>query len=233
MTTRLADWFEAYLARTRELATTALAVVPLVLVYGLGLLTASERARSGVDFVSTRLVSNVPTATYVGVQVGIAVALVFYALFRAERPFRHHLRWAWPAIGEACAWGLGLGTIVLFLMGEARLLAIVVSGPLVDRAVLSAGAGLHEELVFRALLIPLITLVLSKTIGVPKNAAVIGAVVLSSLIFSGAHHLAGEPFDGFVFLYRLVAGLVFASLFIWRGFAITAWAHAAYDFSVL
>ena len=166
-------------------------------------------------------------------QLGIAVALVFYALFRAERPFAHHLRWAWPAIGEACAWGLGLGSIVLYLMGEAQLLAIVVSGPLVDRAVLSAGAGLHEELLFRALLIPLVTLLLAKAIGLPKNAAVIGAVVVSSLVFSGAHHLAGEPFDGFVFLYRLVAGLVFASLFLWRGFAITAWAHAAYDFSVL
>lgn len=233
MTTRLADWLEAYLARTRELATTALAVVPLVLVYGLGLLTASERARSGVDFVSTRLVSHVPTATYVGLQIAIAVGLVFFALFRAQRPIGDHIRWAWPAVGEACAWGLGLGGIVLFIMGEAHLLSIVVSGPFVDRLVLSAGAGLHEELVFRALLIPLITVLLAKAIGIPKNTAIIGAVLISSLIFSGAHHLAGEPFDGFVFLYRLVAGLVFASLFIWRGFAITAWTHAAYDFSVL
>ncbi len=233
MTTRLADWLEAYLARTRELATTAFAVVPLVLVYGLGLLTASERARSGVDFVSTRLVSHVPTATYVGLQIAIAVGLVFFALFRAERPIRDHLRWAWPAVGEACAWGLGLGGIVLFIMGEAQLLSIVVSGPFVDRLVLSAGAGLHEELVFRALLMPLITVLLAKAIGIPKNTAIIGAVLVSSLIFSGAHHLAGEPFDGFVFLYRLVAGLVFACLFLWRGFAITAWTHAAYDFSVL
>jgi len=233
VTTRLADWLEAYLARTRELATTALAVVPLVLVYGLGLLTASERARSGVDFVSTRLVAQVPTITYVAVQLGVAVTLVFVAAFRAERPFRQHLRWAWPAIGEACAWGLGLGAIVLFVMHEARLLAIVVSGPLVDRTVLAAGAGLHEELVFRALLIPLVTQLLARVIGVPQRAAVAAAVLVSALAFSFAHHFAGEPFDAFVFLYRLVAGLVFAGLFLWRGFAITAWAHAAYDFSVL
>lgn len=233
MTARLVDWLEAYLARTREQATTALAVVPLVLVYGLGLMTASERARSGVDFVSTRLVSEVPTATYVGLQLGIAFGLCVFAMLRAERPIRDHVRWAWPAIGEAAAWGLLFGGIVLFLMKEAKILAIVVSGPFVDRAVLSAGAGLHEELVFRAALLPALTWLLAKAIGVPRQASIIAAVVLSAIAFSGAHHLAGEPFDGFVFLYRLVAGLVFASLFLWRGFAITAWCHAVYDFSVL
>lgn len=233
MRTRLADWLEAYLARTRELATTALAVVPLVLIYGLGLLTASERARSGVDVVSTHLVAAVPTVTYVAFQLALAVGLVFFALFRAERPIVQHLRWTWPAIAEACAWGLGLGAIVLFVMDEAHLLAVLVSGPWVDRAVISAGAGLHEELVFRALAIPSITLLLSRTIGVPSQLAVVGAVLVSSLLFSGAHHLAGEPFNGFVFLYRLVAGVVFALLYLWRGFAITAWSHAAYDFSVL
>jgi len=200
VTTRLADCLEAYLARTREQATTALAVVPLVLVYGLGLLTASARARSNMDLVSTRLVSHIPTATYIGLQLGIAVALIFFALLRAERPWRDHLRWACPAVGEAATWGLFLGAIVIFVMGEARLLAIVVSGPLVDRTVLAAGAGLHEELVFRALLIPLLTFLLGKAIGIPKQAAIIGAVLLSSVVFSAAHHLAGEPFEGFVFL---------------------------------
>lgn len=233
MTGRLVDWLEAYLSRTREASTTALAVVPLVLVYGLGLMTASERARSGVDFVSTRLVAQVPTATYVGLQLGIAIGLCVFAGLRAERPVRDHVRWAWPAIGEAAAWGLTLGAIVLFLMEEAKILAIFVSGPFVDRAVLSAGAGLHEELVFRAALVPLLTWLLAKAIGVPRQASIIAAVVLSSLAFSGAHHLAGEAFDGFVFLYRFVAGLVFAGLFLWRGFAITAWCHAFYDFSVL
>lgn len=233
MTARLVDWLEAYLARTREISTTALAVVPLILVYGLGLLTASSHARAGVDILSPHLLTHLPVATYVGIQLGLAVGLVFFAAFRSERPFRDHLRWAWPAIGEAVAWGLMLGGIVLFLMSEAKLLAIVVSGPLVDRAVLSAGAGLHEELVFRALLIPLLTHLLVKGLSVTPRTAALGAIVLSSLTFSLAHHLAGEPFDGFVFAYRLVAGLVFACLFLWRGFAITAWTHAAYDFSVL
>lgn len=233
MTARLVDWFDAYLARTRELATTALAVVPLVLVYGLGLLGASEEARSGVDLVSTHLVSRVPTVTYVGLQLALAGGLICCAMLRAERPFLQHLRWAWPAIAEACVWGLCLGAIVLFVLDEAHLLALVGSNPLVDRAVISAGAGLNEELIFRALAIPLVTVLLSKALGVPRQTAIIGAVLLSSLLFSGAHHLAGEPFDSFVFLYRLVAGLIFAGLFLWRGFAITAWAHTAYDFSVL
>lgn len=236
MTTQLADWLEAYLARTRELATVFFAVVPLVLIYGLGLTLAAPWARSGVDLISGRLLTELSTPTYVAIQFAIAVALVALAIDRRQRTVREHLRWSLPAIAEACLWGLMLGGIVLTLMDEAHLLSTSSTGltiSLMDRAVISAGAGLHEELLFRAIAVPLISLLLSRAIGVPKSAAAIGAIIISSLAFSSAHHLAGEPFSAFVFSFRLVAGFVFAALFLWRGFAITAWAHAAYDFSVL
>ncbi len=233
MTARFVDWFEAYLARTRERSTTALALVPLVLIYGLGLRFASPHAQSGVDILSGHLLTHLSPTTYIGLQVLIAVALVAYAIERRERMLRDHLRWTAPAVIEACAWGAMFGAIVLFLMNEAHLLAIGTSQSFVDRTVISAGAGLHEELIFRAIALPLFSWLLSKAIGVPARNATIAAILLSALAFSGAHHLAGEPFDAFVFLYRLVAGVVFGVLFVWRGFAIAAWTHAAYDFSVL
>lgn len=240
MTTQLADWLEAYLARTRELATVFFAVVPLVLIYGLGLTLAAPWARSGVDLISGRLLTELSTTTYIAIQCAIAIALVALAIDRRQRTVREHLRWAVPSIVEACLWGLTLGGIVLTLMDEVRLLSTTsttgtseLTISLMDRVVISAGAGLHEELLFRAFAVPLISLLLSRAIGVPKSAAAIGAIIISSLAFSSAHHLAGEPFSAFVFSYRLVAGFVFAALFLWRGFAITAWAHAAYDFSVI
>ncbi len=239
MTTQLADWLEAYLARTRELATVCFAVVPLVLIYGLGLTLAAPWARSGVDLISGRLLTELSTTTYIAIQCAIAVALIALAIDRRQRTVREHLRWTLPSIVEACLWGLTLGGIVLALMDEVRLLSTSTTGmtepaiSLMDRFVISAGAGLHEELLFRAIAVPLISALLSRAIGVPKSAAAVGAVIISSLAFSSAHHLAGEPFSAFVFSYRLVAGFVFAALFLWRGFAITAWAHAAYDFSVI
>jgi len=235
--TPLADWLELYLYRTREVSTVAFGSVPLVLIYGLLLPIASPWARSGVDLISGPLLAELSTLTWVAIQVAIALALVAFAIDRRQRTVREHLSWSWPPIIEACIWGLTLGGLVLFLMDEAHLLSTASPAPLelslVDRLVISAGAGLHEELLFRLLALPLVSWLLSRALGVPRRAALIGAVILSSLGFSLAHHFAGEPLDAFVFAYRLTAGLVFATLFVTRGFAVTAWAHAAYDFSVI
>lgn len=234
VTGRLVDLLETYHRRTRDTTTVALAVVPLVLIYGLGLLQASRAAQAGVDIVSGQLLSRFPTTTYVGIQLGIAVLLVVFALFRRQQPVAMHLRWAAPSVAEACGWGLFLGAIVLFVLDRASLLGpFVVPGEFVDRVVLSAGAGLHEELVFRLLMVPLVALGLERALGIGRPMALTGAALVSSFAFAAAHHLAGEPFDGFVFAFRTVAGMVFAALFLWRGFAVAAWAHAAYDFHAL
>ena len=234
--TPLADWLELYHHRTREVSTVALSVVPLVLLYGLFLPLASPWARSGVDLISGPLLEQLSTLTWVAIQLGIALILFAFAIDRRQRRVREHLSWSWPPIVEACLWGLVLGGLVLFLMDEAKLLSTGHADTaigLVDRLVISTGAGLHEELLFRLLALPLVSWLLVHAIGLTRTTALIGAVLLSSFGFSLAHHLAGEPFSAFAFTYRLVAGLVFSTLFVTRGFAVTAWAHAAYDFSVL
>jgi hypothetical protein len=57
------------------------------------------------------------------------------------------------------------------------------------------------------------------------------AMLLSALVFAGAHHIGpyGEPFEGYVFLFRTLAGLYFALLYQLRGFAVAVGAHACYD----
>ena len=59
------------------------------------------------------------------------------------------------------------------------------------------------------------------------------AAVVSSLLFALAHFQAlnttGEDFQWFTFIFRFLAGGLFASLYVFRGFGITAGAHVAYD----
>jgi hypothetical protein len=47
---------------------------------------------------------------------------------------------------------------------------------------------------------------------------------------AAAHHVGpfGEPFDRYVFVFRLLAGLYFAVVYRLRGFGIAAGAHALY-----
>ena len=57
------------------------------------------------------------------------------------------------------------------------------------------------------------------------------AAVVSALLFSAAHHVGpyGEKMNSYVFLFRTMAGVYFALLFQFRGFAVAAGAHACYD----
>jgi hypothetical protein len=60
------------------------------------------------------------------------------------------------------------------------------------------------------------------------------AMTASALAFAGAHHIGplAEPCVWFNFIFRWLAGLFFAGVFVLRGFGIAVGAHAAYDILV-
>jgi len=96
--------------------------------------------------------------------------------------------------------------------------------------VLSLGAGLYEELVFRVLLIPALAAALAAG-GAGRRAALAGAAVLSALAFSAAHYVGplGDEWALGSFAFRFVGGLAFSAILVLRGFGIVAWTHALYD----
>ncbi len=63
----------------------------------------------------------------------------------------------------------------------------------------------------------------------------LGAAVVSSLIFSLFHYLGplGDSFQLSSFVFRFVAGMVLAGIYRWRGFGIAAGTHALYDVFVV
>jgi membrane protease YdiL (CAAX protease family) len=95
------------------------------------------------------------------------------------------------------------------------------------------GAGIYEELLFRLILITAAVWLIRLWLP-DKRKSMVLAVLASSLLFAAAHYVgaAGYSFGWFSFLFRFVAGVFFAVLFIFRGFGITAGAHALYDISV-
>ena len=106
---------------------------------------------------------------------------------------------------------------------------------LVTKLVMSVGAGLYEELAFRLFLMGGLFAAMHKIGGLHRVLSAVVAVVVSSLIFSAVHHVGnmGEAFTMSAFVFRFFAGVVFASLFQVRGFAIAAWTHALYDVWVM
>ena len=94
------------------------------------------------------------------------------------------------------------------------------------------GTGIHEELIFRVLImLPLVSL-LAKHVRTRFQAAVIAAA-MSSLLFATAHvdwlNPAGEPFQELTFLFRFAAAGMFAAVFHYRGFGIAVGTHITYN----
>jgi hypothetical protein len=106
---------------------------------------------------------------------------------------------------------------------------------LLARFVMSCGAGVWEEAVFRLLILGGLVALGHNVMGLRRPLAIAGALFLSAALFSAAHHIPpnGDPFRIGVFVYRLLAGVAFGLIYWWRGFAVAVYSHAFYDLYVL
>jgi membrane protease YdiL (CAAX protease family) len=91
----------------------------------------------------------------------------------------------------------------------------------------------YEEALFRLLLIPALYALL-RILQMPSLVASTTAMTVSALLFSLAHHAGtpGEAFTWFAFIFRWLAGVYFAWVFMARGFGIAVGTHTAYDMLV-
>ena len=109
------------------------------------------------------------------------------------------------------------------------------NAPTATRVMLSLGAGLYEELLFRVILVSGIAFIGRRLFGWKPWVAGLVAVLLSALTFAAFHYIGpyGDPLRLDSFVFRLIGGVVFSVLYVTRGFGITAWTHAMYDLLVL
>ena len=213
----------------------AVLTLPLLLFYGAGITLVPE-ARNGVDLVSSGLytlmshASN-PTAVYVGFYGFLALADIGL-FFWLRRQNRLNPQWLLPLLGECLLYAFITG--MLSSMATRSLLGLATDPQgarhfgLVAGLIVSAGAGLHEELFFRLGGIGLVALLWLGKDWQRPSLRLATLVVVSSVVFALAHYL-GEPFALTSFVFRTVSGMLFATLFLTRGFAVAAWTHALYD----
>jgi len=95
------------------------------------------------------------------------------------------------------------------------------------------GAGVYEETLFRLILVPVFFQTL-RFLQAPQVLASTLAVTGSALLFALAHHagVPGEAFTWYAFVFRWMAGVFFAWVFVLRGFGIAVGTHTVYDILV-
>ena len=137
------------------------------------------------------------------------------------------------SIGLALVFGVVVGLITARLLGTFHMLAIAPMQQLdtSTKLMVSLGAGLYEELLFRVILVSGLATFARVVCGLSPRVAGAFAVVLGATIFSAFHYIGayGDVFTIQSFTFRLIAGLFFSALYLLRGFGIVAWTHALYD----
>jgi membrane protease YdiL (CAAX protease family) len=232
-----------YWKETKRPIYSAALVLPFFLIYHSGTFLLRTTYINGADALIIRILSAF------SVQSMFASALLLLTCF---------LVWQWRTRG---GWQIDLLKLLL-MFGESLLFAGLLfffSGWLsvyLNRAVfietlsrdattanaygrlgllvLYCGAGVYEELLFRAILLGLLSLIFSRVLQMKPVPAAAWAMTTASALFSLFHYIgpAGDPFSISSFLQRTFGGLYFSALFLWRGFGVTAACHALYDIFV-
>ena len=253
-----------YLSETQRPVYTFYLVVPFVIVYEVGLsaLRLSVKnfdVRNGADAILRALffpsglseTGTAGTVLWVFFSALILVGAFVVWQMRSAASWQMKPGYLGYNYAEAFAWSIGLFAlwIPLRLFGlpdDASSWWVVpcAQGGKDDlgfgaRIVMSAGAGVYEELLFRLFLTGGIILLLRGVLGMHRFWAVIGAVAFSSFVFALIHYVGpygdkipqtGEEWLGFVF--RASAGVFFSLLFFYRSFGMAVATHAFYDIMV-
>ena len=236
---------KSYWQLSRSHRYSLLFALPLLLVYELLEAVSPVRAqggtiRNGADVVLTGLFTWLfglrGPLVFMALVIGVSVWLI--RRDRSTGPVRASVFGTMFAESLALSLAIGVvvGTATVQLVGPLRALAAGggLNGTPMERLTLSIGAGLYEELLFRVVLVALLSNGF-RLLGASRLAGGAFATLAGALLFSAFHYVGafGEPLRLESFVFRTLAGLVFSALYLLRGFGITAWAHALYDIAVL
>ncbi len=140
-------------------------------------------------------------------------------------------------LGESIVYAMVFGGLTSALTGlllhGPRALAIVQGTSLSfpTEIMVSLGAGIYEELLFRVVLVSALAKLASAGFGWRPWVAGSFATVVGAFVFSAFHYIGplGDTLQVGSFVFRMVAGVLLSGLFLLRGFGIAAWTHALYD----
>ena len=137
-----------------------------------------------------------------------------------------------PYLGAMFLESIVYAIILFFLMGNLYLMDFS-TNDLYCNIILSLGAGIYEELIFRVLLIYVFYQSIKFLFRLGKFSTNFYAIILSAILFSSFHFIGAESFNQEAFAVRFIAGIFLAFLYVQRGFGITAITHSFYDIFVI
>lgn len=232
-----------YLAESERPWASLLFVLPLILVYeayAMGLIGGGGEGGSGGAFprgeghiTAFVLIDELFTVFKASGRhlpaIGLVGMLLSAQLVRRD-PWKVSPRTLAGMAGESLFWAAPL---VVLGCAFSRMVPLSVPGPAQRLVILSIGAGLYEEMLFRLIGVSVLVLVLQHALGLKARLVYPTVLIGLGLLFSIYHYLS--PYETFAwrpFLFRTAAGCYLGTLYVLRGFGVTAASHAVYDMAV-
>jgi len=204
-------------------------IAPLLFIYELGVLFTGHL--NGADLITRTMLwlAGGRPLTYAAIHFSLALLFVLWLWRRGQRqPFVPHVM------------AMLLLEATIYASSMAAIIHVVLAGlglgiaRAAENLILAVGAGVHEELVFRMVLLSGLATLLAR-LRVHKALTRTLAFATSAALFAAAHHWGaqGEAWALHAFMFRFVAGLMFAAIYWWRSLAHAVYAHAIYDIMVM
>lgn len=223
----------SYFYRSKSLANSFLFILPLLILYEVGIAVYDSNVKNTADvIIKTPLMLLGKNGSLIFNSLVIVFLIV--SVFYIEREYRFSPFIFFPMLMESIIYtlllGLGLGFIV-YKMLLPYILAKPFSTNILMGIILSLGAGVYEEIVFRFLLITSLYFVFTALLKVNKIASAVVSIILSTSLFTMMHYIGtlGDSITYTNVSFRFLAGIILSVIFMFRGLGITVYTHAIYD----
>ena len=229
-----------YWRDTRAPRYSLLFAVPLLLLYEFlaRMLSGEDGVRNGADVLLKSLFlilgGRHGLTAFAVVLFGTGIVLVVRDWKRSGAPRAgFFVGMLGESVAYAAIFGFVASTLTGLILNGPRALAIMQAKGLSfpTEIMVSLGAGIYEELLFRVVLVSALAKLASAGFGWRPWVAGSFATVVGAFIFSAFHYIGplGDSLELGSFVFRMIAGLLLSGLFLIRGFGVAAWTHALYD----
>lgn len=218
-------------------------LLPLILCYEIAkIFTGGELLSSGIDLWIHNFLCLFGAGQLVILPLLTTAVMLYY-----HHKMDDHWHVELSTFGKMAAEAIGFGFMLFFFAHLFQIAAVASpsAGKVIDpyywqigstawwaNVITYVGTGIHEELIFRVIImLPAITFLKDKL--ADQFTATMLAVIGTGLLFALAHvdfiNPLGQPFDLTSFSFRFIASCLFAAVFLYRGFGIVVGTHIVYN----
>ena len=227
-----------YFKHTSSFLYGVIIAIPLAVYYEISMILANRgmeaEVRNAADVMFKRLFESIgydgPLAGVIMFAFLFIIAAIAQGAHKEREGIKIHWHFYPVLIAESALYAMLLFALMAISM-NAMAPAMALSPVDIGYAL---GAGVYEELLFRAILLSGLLYLAGK---INKNTTLwkILAIVISALLFAGAHYIGavGDSFDWLTFLARTLGGLLLGFVFMLRGLGAAVYTHAIYDIYTL